>query len=610
MPGRFAIPAPDVDMWTALGVPADVLADRSGEWLSIVGRLHPGVDLRRAQEDLTATAAQLAADFPKTNAGERALIRTLLDESVGSVRRPLWLGGAAALFVLLAGCANAANLLIARATMRRDEIAIRAALGAEPFRLARQLLVESLVLAACGGLCGIAAATPFLAGFAALADGRVPRIDQLQLSAAAAAVAVAGSIAAALLSGGAAALRLVRDASRHRRSTLARSTRGAAVGSGLVAVQVAFAMVLVTAAAVVTRSYLHTVRIDPGFDTRDTLTLQLTLAKSAYPDNAAHIRFAERVHDTLTGIPGVATAGIVSDLPFVGNAPHLPVRREGAPASSAEPMTIRLADPGFFEVARLPLQRGRRFERSDRIGAPSVAIVNRTAAARLPVDALRLQIDGEGPRTIVGVVGDIKHGGLYADEGPVVYVPYAQKSFAFFNWMGIVVRGAGSVPAVPAIRAGIASVDPRQPAFDVRSMDDYLRREAAPFQFGALVVGSLAGCALLLSITGVYGLTAFLVGRRRREIGVRMALGATPGAIVRLVLGRMLVVIAVGTLIGAAGSAAAGRLLHATLADAGGGAVLPMAIAGSSFLIAAMLAAAMPAMRAARIYPRRALQAD
>jgi putative ABC transport system permease protein len=303
-----------------MGLPPAVLEDRVSEWLSIVGRLRPGIDARRAQADLLTTSAVLASAYPKTNANERIAVRPLLDEMVGGVRQALWLGGAAVVFVLLAGAANAANLMIARATLRRDELAIRAALGAEPARIARQLMVESLLLAACGGAMGIGAARVFDRTFVALADGRVPRIAEVHLNLPAVAVAVVAAAVAALICGGASAWVVVRRNRTAVDRSVARVTASNRVGELLLACQVAFAFVLIAGSVLVARGYITTVRIDPGFDTRDTLTMQATLPRGRYPDAEAHARFAQRAVEALASVPGVTQAGVVSDLPLVGNA--------------------------------------------------------------------------------------------------------------------------------------------------------------------------------------------------------------------------------------------------------------------------------------------------
>jgi putative ABC transport system permease protein len=382
----------------------------------------------------------------------------------------------------------------------------------------------------------------------------------------------------------------------------------------MLAAQVAFAVILVAGATLVARAYAGTHAVNPGFDVSETLTLQLTLPRSRYATAADHAQFAERALEELTSIPVVASAGVVSDLPFVGNALHFEVRPE-AGERTAERMTVRPADPGFFRTLRVPVESGRLFDRRDRRGAPAVAIVNRTAANRLNrrgTIGARLVIASDAIRTVVGIVGDIKHEGLRSDEGPVVYVPFSQSTFDFQNWMGIVIRGSplGSVAA--GARAAIARVDPDQPLAAVRPMSAYVDEQLSPYRFGALVVLALAAAALTLAVTGIYGMTAFIVGRRIRELGIRLALGATRRGVIQLVLKQVAVVVALGSGVGVAAAMITNRLLQTALADAPTLSANAAALAaGWALLIGtAAVAAVLPARRAARIDPRSALEAE
>ncbi len=614
MPTDFAIPDPHVDVWMPMGLPPAVLDDRASEWLSLVGRLRRGVDVHRAQSQLETTSVALAARFPETNADERVIARALLDEMVGGVRRALWLGLLAVAFVLLGGCANAANLMIARATLRHDEIAIRSALGAEPLRIARQLLVESVMLAAAGAVLGVGAAIAFDRVFVALAAGRVPRIEHLHCDGAALVVAMSVAIASSLIVGGGAAWILIQRQGRGEPRNGGRATRSTRVAALMLAGQVAFALILMAGAALVARAYIGTRAIDPGFDVSDTLTMQITLPRSRYATAAAHAQFADRVIRELSIVPGVTSAGVVSDLPFVGNALHFQVRSDTM-TGDGEPMTVRPADEGFFKTLRLTPVAGRVFSAQDhRNGAP-VAILNRSAARRLAGREQvggRVVIAGELPRTVIGVVGDIRHGGLHADEGPVVYVPFPQNTFDFLNWMGIVVRGTNMASAMVGARAALARVDRDQPLSAVRTMSAYVDEQMAPYRFSALLVFVLAMAALILAATGVYGLTAFIVGRRTRELGIRLALGATRWRVIRLVLRQILIVVALGSGIGLATAALTNTLLQTVLADAPTLAANAGALASGWLLLIAIvaIAAVFPALRAARIDPRSALQAD
>jgi putative ABC transport system permease protein len=342
--------------------------------------------------------------------------------------------------------------------------------------------------------------------------------------------------------------------------------------------------------------------------------MQLTLPRSRYATAPSHARFAERAIAELSSMPAVESAGVVSDLPLVGNALHFEVRPD-AGGGSAERMTIRPADDGFFRTLRIPAEAGRLFDRRDRPGAPLVAIVNRTAANRLRergTIGARLVIAGETARTIIGVVGDIRHEGLRTDEGPVVYVPFSQSTFDFENWMGIVIRGANLGSIAAGARAAIARVDPEQPLSAVQPMSEYLDEQLSPYRFSALIVLGLAVAALTLAVTGIYGMTAFIVGRRMRELGIRLALGATQGRVVELVLKQVSVVVAIGSIVGAATAVVTNRWLQTVLADAPTLSANVVALAAGWAFVAgtAAVAALLPARRAAKIDPRSALYSE
>jgi hypothetical protein len=277
---------------------------------------------------------------------------------------------------------------------------------------------------------------------------------------------------------------------------------------------------------------------------------------------------------------------------------------------------VRLADEGFFRALRIAIVSGRSFADADRAGSIPVAIVNRSQADRFGPGPAALgrwiRVEGEGQRTIVGIVGDIRHAGLQADEGAVVYVPYAQKTFAFLNWMGLVVRAPEGTLSHAAIRAAVSSVDPNQPVQALRSMSDYLASESAPFRFSALVIGSLALAGLVLAGTGLYGLAALTVGRRSRELALRMALGATAFRVAVMVVRQTAVVRLAGGLIGVLGSLMTNRLLESALPGAGrDGRDIAAALLGCAvILVVAVAATVVPALRAARLDPKTALQSE
>jgi putative ABC transport system permease protein len=609
MPPDFAVPARDVDVWMPFGLPAAVLQDRRSEWVSLLARLHPGVDVRRAQAALDATATTLAEDHPDTNGGDRIRVRALAADVVKDASRAIWLGLLAAVLVLLTSCGNAGHLMVVRAAARREEMAIRASLGAAPLRLHRQLLMESAVVTLAGGLLGVVAAIVFLRVLTTLGAERIPRLDQLDLSPIPLATAALASMCVALAVSLVAHRFVVRAALNDRPGSGTRVvSRGA--GHWLLAVQVAFALTLMSATALVVQGYVSTARIDPGFDTADTLTMQLTVPRDRYPDSGAHARIAVRLISALGDIPGVTSVGLVTDLPFVANAMHFAVALEGTPAAGERQMTVRPADPGYFRTLRIPVLEGRSFGESDDVRAPLVAVVNRSAADMLRLverPGAQLRIAGEPPRMIVGIVGDIRHAGLHDEEGPVVYVPYAQKTFDFVNWMGVVLRGPAVERLVPDVRRAVQGVDPDQPVQAIRTMAAYLDDERAPFELSAMIVGALALSAMVLALAGIYAATAFLVGLLSRELGVRIALGASKRRILALVMTSAAKPIAIGTALGIAGGFAASGLLRALVVSAAAPEMATVFLCASLLLAAVAAAALHPALLATRVDPKTSL---
>ncbi len=610
MPADFELPERDVDLWMPFALPSAVLQDRRSEWVSLLARLEPGVDANRAQASLGATATALAESYADTNAGDRLIVRALAAQVVGDARRGIWLGAFAALLVLLTSCGNASHLMVVRAAGRRQEMAIRASLGAGPSRLRRQLLVDSALLTAAGGLLGAGVAVAFLRVFTALGDGRIPRLEQLAPDPVPLAIAALGSMALSVTVTALAQRFVLRTAFDGLPGSGARVV-GRDEGTSLLAVQVAFAVTLLSATAFVVGGYVATTRIDPGFDTADTLTMQLTLPRDRYPDSGAHATFASRFSAALSELPGVTGVGLVSDLPLVGNALHFAVTLQGLPAAGEQQMTVRPADPGYFRTLRVPLIEGRAFAETDSARAPLVAALNRAAADRLDAAARpggQLRIAGEPPRTIVGIVGDIRHEGLHSDEGPVVYVPYSQKTFDFVNWMGVVLRGPGVERLGGEIRHVVARIDPDQPVQDIRTLNSYLEDERAPLELSALVIGALAVSSALLALAGIYAMTAFVVGRRTREMGVRIALGASKGSILRLVLVRAGLPIGSGIFLGIAGGLASAAMLR-TLVVSPEAPVVATVLTCAGLLAASALGAALhPALRATRVDPKTSLE--
>ena len=363
-------------------------------------------------------------------------------------------------------------------------------------------------------------------------------------------------------------------------------------------------------------SYVRLQQVPAGFDASDVLSLRVNLPRQKYPDNAAHVRFAETVTSEIASLPGVAAAGVIHDLPLAGNQMSFAIRVDGRDALAGPPprVTVRVASPGYFEVLRVPLVEGRGIAIDDVADREPVAVVNQTAANRyFSGRAIGERVDvGDTKRwaRIVGVVADGRHAGFAQEEGPVVYLPYAQKPFAFINWMGILVRGPSPATLVRSVKARIAAIDPAQPIYDVMLVDDYIARAYAPYRLNSWVVGGLAAISLLLAVAGVFALTSYSAASRRQEFGIRLALGATSGDVLRLVLRQVLLLVVAGAGVGVAGALVTARSLTALLFEMTPTDPRVYVAVGGIFVVAAVLAALPAAWRSAHVDPASTIRAE
>jgi putative ABC transport system permease protein len=617
------------ELWTPLGYePAADFACRTCRHLQVFGRLAPGVDVARAQREVTSVLQGLAVEHPRDYNQPSARVQTLGDLFLGPVRPVLLALWAGVAVLLLAACANVANLLLLRATERAHEIAVRTALGVTRGRLVRQLLTESALLAACGGAVGLLVAWAAVRVVTVAGPSQLPRLAQASLDPRAAVVAVALTALSALVFGLIPLRELMRQDVSQTMHGAGRRTENATtwrLRAALVASNVTLAAVLLVGAGLLVRSMLGLLTVQPGFDAAHVLTMGVQVSGPRYASDdaakeiAAVSRFYADVLERVRTLPGVEAASATTTLPLSGEQDQFGLHLASHPRGNPEeaPDADRFAvEPGFFQVLRIPLLRGRLLEARDAQGATAVAVVNREAAEKLfpgedPLgQQLRLGPVNAEPRTIVGVVGDTRHNGLDAPVSYQVYVPAAQWAWAQGS-MTLVIRSSGNAAALATpVREIVRAVDASQPVTKVRLYEDVVTESTGTRRFACALLVAFAATALVLALVGLYGALAVLVRQRQREIGVRLALGAAASQIRRMILQQGLRPVAVGLLLGLTVAAASAQVLASllfgiTARDPGTFGAVTAVLAAS-----ALLACLVPAWRASRIDPAVTLRAE
>ncbi len=585
----------------------------------MIGRLRPGVSLENADAEMKQVAERLALQFPDSNKGWSVRTALLIDKTIGDVRPALYALLGAVGFLLLIACANVANLLLARASTRTKEIAVRAAQGASRARIIRQLLTESLVIALLGGALGVLVAHWLLAALLAMAPENLPRATEITIDGRALLFTVAVSIATGFVFGLAPALRAAR---LDLNATLKESARGAGGGhsrlrSALVIAEVAIALVLLVGAGLLVRSFARLNAVNPGFDPRGAFMMGLNLPPQRYGDGPHQAAFVEQAAATIAAIPGVESVGAAHIMPFSDNDYVLDFFRQDQP----RPMPGHFTSASYYattqdysKTMRIRLVHGRFFDEHDVAGAAPVAIIGETMAKRYfagvdPIGKrINMTVGPERWREIVGVVADTKHYGLDGEALSQMYEPFVQSPFPFLN---VVVRAPNARPGLAAtVRAAIKSIDPDQPVYGFASMDSLVAHSVARQRFSASLFAAFAAVALLLSAVGIYGVMAYSVNQRTSEIGLRMALGAQRSDILRLLLSEGGRLIALGLGGGLVGALLLTRFLASMLF--GVSAYDPLTFAAIAALLALVAAAAclLPARRAASVDPLVALKAE
>jgi predicted permease len=639
LPGAFALPrevlptlgvAEDGEIFLPLPLAANAATIRTHEDYNIIGKLARGVSLTAAQSEMDGLTARLRRDFPDSyppNGGLTFSVVPLLDQVVGNVRRPVLMLLGAVAFVLLIACANVANLLLSRALARRREMAVRAALGASRVRIVRQLLIESLLLALAGGLVGVMLAGAALAWIQASRPADVPRLYAIAIDGRVLLFTLAASILSGLLFGLAPALgtgrvdlqTTLKDAGRGSAGGGALWGRGDRVRRLLATGELALSVMLLIGAGLLVRSFARLEAVAPGFTPAGVLTLELTMTGRRYADGPAVLDGYQRLWERLDAEPGVVASGGVSALPLSGYFSWGPITVEGrtpAPGEAFLNADERVVSGRYFEAMGIPLVRGRFFTEDDTATAPRVIIVDEFMARELwpgadPIGKrLRLgDAKSQGPwQTVVGVAGRVKQYSLDADGRIALYLPHRQApSRALF----VAVRSERDPSALAAtVRRVVHDLDPDLPLYHLTPMTERVAGSLARQRFLMVLLALFAGVALVLAAIGIYSVMAFLVSQGTREIGIRIALGATPGGIIGLVLRHGATVAAGGIAAGLAGAAALAQVLRNLLFGIRTTDPLTFIVIATGLGIIALGATYVPALRAARIDPIVSLRND
>jgi predicted permease len=615
LPSETVFPAGDV--WVPLAASAS--ADRTDKWLDVVGRRAPGRSIDQVRAEATAFAATLARTYPESR-GWSAQVVPLSEWLIGSgLRRMVWvLLGAVGLLMVLS-CSNIASLLVTRAAGRRAEMAVRAALGAERSRLVRQLMTESLLLAAVGGLLGVLVAHWTLAGLSALLANLLPLDRVAHVDGRALAFSVAVAVASAIGFGLTPSLYA---SGVDLQAALKPAGRGSTPGGRrwadvLVGVQVALAMLLLVGSLLLTSSFARLSRVDVGFDTRNVLTVPLDLPERTYPEERRYA-FFDQAFARIAALPGVESVAATATDPFrqwgFVNDVTPEERAADAPPSGLMQAGWRSVTPGFFATLRVPLISGRPFADADRADAPRVAIVSQSLARRLwpGENAVGHRIYWGGvsgrTRTIVGVVGDIRDVTLDADPIPMLYLPYGQLPL---NGMTLMLRTRGDVAGTAAgVRREIAALDPSLPVSDIRPLEANRMAAISAPRFRMVLLVVFGAAALLLASIGLYGVVSFTVAERSREIAIRVAIGARPSQVSAIFFKRGLRLTAIGGAVGLIAAWQLSTVLRSLLFRTDVHEVALFGLAAVVLSGIALAASYLPARRAARLDPLAALSRE
>jgi putative ABC transport system permease protein len=621
MPAGFSILDKNVDIWVPAGFSAEARTPR-GRWTMVIARLKDGVTFPQAQGDMTRVASQLTAMFPDFDTGWTARVVPLDEQLTGDVRPALLVLVGAVGFVLLIACANVANLLLARATTRHRELAVRAALGADRGRLIRQLLSESLLLSAIGGTAGLALAWWALSFLRTVVAANLPvqRLEFVGVNGWVLLFACAATLGSGLLFGiipafTAAGISLTDALREGGRSGTA--SRGRRVRQSLVIMEMALALVLLVGAGLLVRSFLSLMHINPGFDPSKTITMKVTLPFASYQGDGQIIEFFDRLFTRIDALPGVQAAGGVSFLPLngLGAATSFTIEGQEKPRAGEEPVAeVKVVTHDYFRAMGIPLLRGRLFDGRDTAPNTRRLIISETLATKYfsnrdPIgQRIVLGWNNEGPDEIVGVVGDVRSVSLETEPRGASYLPPTR--FAY-PWMSIAIKtSAGGLSIAPSVVNAVHQLDSSVPVSEIRAMSDVIAVSTTERRLTMLLLMIFSVVALVLASVGISGVISYSVTQRTQEIGIRMALGAQRRDLLRMVVGNAMLLALFGIALGAAGAFVLTRLMTRLLFSVAPRDPVTFTGVAVLLMLVAALASYIPGRRATRVDPVIALRAE
>lgn len=613
----------DADLWVPLAINAGNMPRKSSHYIQVIAHLKPGVSMESAQQEMNSIARALEEETPDMNAGWSVKVKTLRDELVGDVRKGVVVLMAAVGFLLLIACVNVANLLLARSTEMSNQLALRAALGADRKRVVQQVLIESVSLAVAGGVLGFLFAMLGVRPLLALSPVGHEVFRNVQIDAKVFLFTLLLSVLTGLAFGLIPAFRAARPnlykllQNSGRRST--DTGGGRRFQSFLVVVEIALALVLLVGAGLMIKSFRHLQQIDPGFDSENLLTLEMAIPRTKYPEDQDRSAFVQRVLDKVSVLPGVTSAGTTTSLPINEFSTSTGFLVEGRPPAKPGEMLLahfRRITPNYLQTLGVPLIKGRWFTAQDSKEAPRVVLVSQSMAERYwpgqEAVGRRLQRPSPGQETpwmtVVGVVGNVNESPLGTEDetGATFYLPYAQNAPAE---VFLVVRSSTPPKTlIGSIRRSVQEVDREQPIQKIATMEERLSASASKQRFSTFLLTFFAGLGVLLASIGIYGVISYSVNQRVHEFGIRMALGAKPADVLRMVLKRGLTLTAVGLLVGVLGALLLSRSLVGLLYEVQ--ATDPWIFAQIALVLTAvaLLACYLPARRATRISPMISLR--